>query len=389
MHKHTNIRTAFLTRLGCTAAVLRVKTFQDFLAIPKNVRDGLTYASHKPFGKMLKEGLMQKHPRFVHKNVGHHWIRLTQDERGASLICYPKDNRKVILASFKIGASTEIKNISESVKDAFVVKSGKRQWILQAASTRVFTEWQSQILEVLKQFQSLNLGPSSTTNTSPSGKRPATTASPNIVLGNAATNKLIKSNDELRLRNDRLRSENDNLKAEIQELLEEQKNANADENDIESIRRKIVLEFSKERDNLVRDYELQHENLRSNIEDLHRQLEAKTAMEAGSSGLKTMFTEGFKLAGALGGKLLAEEELKVEIDSEKRMLDGMTEDEKASIKFVHRHLHKHEHKHIHHHRHVHIHDETEVPPVQYSETHTISHTITHTNTQFKIKRSFF
>merc|ERR1719410_2628192 len=35
----------FLSRLGCTAAILRIARFHDFLAVPQSVRDGLTYAS--------------------------------------------------------------------------------------------------------------------------------------------------------------------------------------------------------------------------------------------------------------------------------------------------------------------------------------------------------
>ena len=136
----------FLSRLGCTSAVLRVILFHDFLNIPKSVRDGLTYASHKPFGKNLREGYMQKHPRFVRRGGGKKWIRLTKDDRGGSLICYKDENKNAIISSIKIGASTEIQNLKDKgIPNAFVVKSGKRQWVLQASSSRDYQTWQIQL----------------------------------------------------------------------------------------------------------------------------------------------------------------------------------------------------------------------------------------------------
>eukprot|EP01084_Bolivina_argentea_P067513 122937_1 len=128
----------FLSRLGCTASVLRISRFHEFLAIPTSVRDGLTYASHKAFGKSIREGYMQRHPRFVRRGGGKRWIRLTKDERGGSLICYLDENNKnSVISSLKIGASTEIQNLKDKgIPNAFVLKSGKRQWVLQASSTR-------------------------------------------------------------------------------------------------------------------------------------------------------------------------------------------------------------------------------------------------------------
>ena len=136
----------FLSRLGCTSAVLRVKLFHEFLNIPQSVRDGLTYASHKPFGKTLREGYMQKHPRFVRRGGGKKWIRLTKDDRGGSLICYKDENKNAVISSIKIGASTEIQNLKDKgIPNAFVLKSGKRQWVLQASSARDYQTWQTQL----------------------------------------------------------------------------------------------------------------------------------------------------------------------------------------------------------------------------------------------------
>ena len=134
----------FLSRLGCTSAVLRIPLFHSFLNIPQSVRDGLAYASHKPFGKNLREGHMQKHPRFVRRGGGKKWIRLTKDEKGGSLICYRDEEKKGIVSSIKIGQSTTIQNLKQ-INNAFVVKSGKRQWVLQASSPRDYKQWQSQL----------------------------------------------------------------------------------------------------------------------------------------------------------------------------------------------------------------------------------------------------
>eukprot|EP00483_Globobulimina_turgida_P009320 UN09339 len=91
-----------------------------------------------------------------------------------------------------------------------------------------------------------------------------------------------------------------------------------------------------------------------------------------------------------------EEVLKSEIDTEKQILDTFTEDERATIKFLHKHLHRHRHKHIHTHKHIHLHkdeadnvDNVDIEDVELVDRHTIAHTITHTNSQFQIKKAFF
>merc|ERR1719474_1005933 len=123
----------YLSRLGCTAAVLRIKRFHEFLEIPQSVRDGLTFASHKPFGK---------------------------EEREGSVICYKDANEKEgkavktsIISSVKIGASTEMAGLKDKgIPNAFVLKSGKRQWVLQAVSGREYQLWQAKLFDILKQF---------------------------------------------------------------------------------------------------------------------------------------------------------------------------------------------------------------------------------------------
>ena len=90
----------FLSRMGCTSAVLRVARFHEFLEIPKDVRDGLAYAQLKPFGKTIREGYMTRIPRKTRKGLGKRFLRLTREDRGGSLISYKTEEKKMVLASF-------------------------------------------------------------------------------------------------------------------------------------------------------------------------------------------------------------------------------------------------------------------------------------------------
>lgn len=389
----------FLSQLGCNAAILRIQRFHEFLSIPEDVKKGLAYATHKPFGTPIRAGYLQKHPRFVRKGGGKRWIRLTQDERGGSLICYKDENsQKNVVASLKIGASTEMKNLTnDGIPNAFVLKSGKRQWILQAQSNREYYGWQSAISQMVKKLGgniSAVAGPTDdqkqsiqTENNNQSSQNVSTAVSLNVGASSMSDNKLLKQNvklkQELEQKTEMIRGMQEEIAALKEKAIEAGSNT-------EEMRRKIQKEFHKKKDELERDYELQHENLRAEIEELHRKLEAKTAMEGGHSAMKTLFGDGFKIG------IGEDDELQAEIDAEKKLLDSFSEEEKATIKYIHKHLHRHDHKHIHHHRHVHhhIHDgdnknKSKENTESIVATHTISHTITHTNTQFKIKKSFF
>jgi len=375
----------FLSRLGCTSAVLRVKIFHEFLNIPQSVRDGLTYASHKPFGKTLREGYMQKHPRFVRRGGGKKWIRLTKDDRGGSLICYKDENKNAVISSIKIGASTVIQNLKDKgIPNAFVLKSGKRQWVLQASSQRDYQTWQTQLDNMLKQFGSSvkKGGAEQKENASKGGG-----ATGDIVIGigpsgnTGQANKYYEQNQKLKQDLDALHGQMEGMQRELDRLIVLNSEAGTGN---EAMQRKVELEFAKERDALIRDYELQSQNLENELQELHRQIDAKTAMDSGSGGLLKGFSFG------------KEEDLKSEIDTEKGILDTFTEDERATIKFMHKHLHRHTHKHTHTHKHIHLHkdaadnvDNVDIGDMELVNKHTISHTITHSNTQFKITKAFF
>jgi len=57
----------YLCSLGCSSRVLRAQRFHDFLEIPKTVREGLQYASDKPFGKVVASAYLQKYISFLEK----------------------------------------------------------------------------------------------------------------------------------------------------------------------------------------------------------------------------------------------------------------------------------------------------------------------------------
>merc|ERR1711997_1256988 len=119
----------------------------------------------------------------------------------------------------------------------------------------------------------------------------------------------------------------------------------------EAMTAKVNAQFAKEKDALIRDYELQSQNLTGQLQELRRQIDAKTAMDSRASSKKKGFGSGWKLGG--------DEDLKSEIDTEKKILDTFTEDERATIKFMHKHLHRHTHRHLHNHKHIHLHKDAE------------------------------
>jgi len=376
----------FLSGLACTSAVLRVALFHDFLNIPQSVRDGLTYASHKPFGKTLREGYMQRHPRFVRRGGGRKWIRLTREERGGSLIAYKDENKGSPLASIKIGASTQIQNLKEKgIQNAFVIKSGKRQWVLQASNPRDYQAWSTHLENILKQFGGQIGGGGSTKE-----EEKDSGAAEDIQIGIGAAGNTGQA-DKYRNQNMKLKQELDALHGQMEgmqreldrlKLLYEEAGSGK-----EAMTRKVEMEFAKEKDSLIRDYELQHQNLENELQDLHRQCDAKTAMDSGGGGAAKF------LAGFTAG---LQEDLQCEIDAEKKSLDKLTEDERSVIKFMHKHLHRHVHKHTHSHKHIHLHkdaaDNVDIGDdidIERVNKHTIAHTITHTNTQFQINKFGF
>eukprot|EP01083_Nonionella_stella_P004125 11880_1 len=408
----------FLSRLGCAAAILRLALFHKFLDIPKPVREGLLYASHKAYGKTIREGYMQKHPRFIRSGGGRRWIRFTRDERGGSLIVYPDENTNTIISSLKIGASTEIQNLRDKgIPNAFVLKSGKRQWILQGSSSRDYTAWQSQLVAMLKDFGPVTLQ-ANNSNTSPkqSAAKPSTNAARSggraqTAQTSANAGKLLGQNKELTAQVKKLEQKIKELEFDIDRYTDLEIEMKTSETEL---RRKGLKKAEKEKEELIAHYEVKQDNLRQEIEEMHRKLEQKTADEGGRSGLKTLFGEDYLIVDmndykAGGGKgntdvneMLDDEDSEEEDEDEGGDMRTATanyfdeDDEEAELnsggghfKYLHKHMHYHDHKHFHDHRHTHIHDQTGDKAVTYTQTHTTAHTITHTMTQFKIKKLTF
>ena len=165
------------------------------------------------------------------------------------------------------------------------------------------------------------------------------------------------------------------------------------------LKRKGQKKFQREKEDLIAKYEVQQDNLRAEIEELHQKLEQKTADEGQRSGLKSLFGEDYEAVNLDDYKdgqpldLLSgdddDDEAGVGRSATSQMNLDDEEDEEmgGDKKYLHKHLHRHDHKHIHEHRHTHIHDQTGDSPITYTHTHTICHTICHTMTQFKIKRN--
>ena len=167
------------------------------------------------------------------------------------------------------------------------------------------------------------------------------------------------------------------------------------------LKRKGQKQFQREKEDLIAKYEVQQDNLRSEIELLHQTLEQKTADEGGQSGLKSLFGEDYLVVnlddykdGQALDLLSEDDDDEAAYGANGRVKTDLMEDDDndegeeigGDKKYLHKHLHRHDHKHIHEHRHTHIHDQTGEKPITYTHTKTICHTIIHTMTQFKIKK---
>jgi len=363
----------FLSRMGCTSAVLRVSLFHEFLEIPKDVCDGLAYAQLKPFGKTLREGYMTRIPRKTRKALGKRYLRLTREDRGGSLVSYKTEEKKMVLASFKIGQSTEIK-VDRKKPNALVLTSGQRQWTIQASKPADFDTWRERLGAMLEKFGSKLDGDGSKEKNKEQDK----------AKRSDSYNNALEKNIELKQRLDFMYGKMEGMTQQLEKL----KSVNADlSGGNNAMKVKVNEEFEKEKFALVKDYKMKINNLEEEIDALNRRIAAKTAMDS-SGGAKSKL----KSLGNFLKNAVAPEELESQIDAEKKILDTFTEDDRQDIKFMHRHLHQHEHVHNHTHRHIHLHadaadnvDNVDVDDITRENSHKISHTISHSNTQFRIE----
>ena len=151
----------------------------------------------------------------------------------------------------------------------------------------------------------------------------------------------------------------------------------------DELKKEIEQEFNREREEIVKDYEIQNQNLQDILNELNAALTAKASVP--QLPPKTL---GFNSLFNKGGASQDEEEVEnlIQIDIEKQMLRHLGDDEKLRIKHTHQHLHKHTQKHIHEHRHTHIDKDMKeqglIPDhIEFSDKHELAHNISHTNTQ--------
>eukprot|EP01084_Bolivina_argentea_P100458 180371_1 len=315
----------FISRISCTALLLRDKLYWHFLNIPQPVTDGLYYASSKPFGDTLKQGYLKRHSRFVKRNATNYWFKLTQDNRRGSLICYD-DQNGIIISHFKLHETITVLNLNDiGIENAFLLKCGKREWALQALSNTEYADWMNQMahIENVKQYNKnqpseLYLKIECPLNDTTWRKYHTLNISTEMSI-NAQ-----KINNELKCELDLLMDTIDNMKLELGRL----KSINLSHIDMKL---RLENEYVKERNSLMRDYEIQTENLKNEAQELERKIL-------------------FNPSGCL-----FDGEFKVEIDAEKHLLETCINDERSKRKFIHKHLHKHRHKHSHHHKHVYVH----------------------------------
>jgi len=411
----------YLCSLGCSSKILRSSKFHDILEIPKTVREGLQYASDKPFGKPVASAYLQKYISFLEKKDGRkRFVRVTQEDKGGSISLYSDEKSQQIIGSMKL--INKVVVATTPLERSFVLKTGKRQWLFQAFDVSAFNNVLSAIINIMKQFPDAKL-PELTTIQSPTGA-PNTPASPAAASNNNNNNNQL-SNAAIILAKQateqdlpRLQEENQKFNQQLSRLDDQYKTADSEYQQLirlknslsqgnDTMKTSIENEFQNERKEFVKDYEQQNQDLRDVIADLERQMIAKSAVND-SHTLKFGFnlkkdkkkkkknddSDSDEERKPEPKKVTVEEKKKadeIQVDLEKRLLQGLTDEEKYQIKFTHKHLHRHEHKHIHHHKHIHIDNENKqsYQNIRYNEDkHTITHIITPTNTQIQIHSLF-
>jgi len=402
----------FLCRLGCLPAALRYPNFHDFLDIPSKIRAGLKYVAEKPYGKPMKNGLLQIHPRFVSKPPVPRQIELSMVSRNANLLVYPDAQDKVPIMVLGLVSSTSYKKLDE-LKNTVAILSGKRQLILQAGSAKDFDNWVNALKKALKnvgaQVSDENAGGSDKVRDEISaglGKIGLGKISRSI--GGTSTKNESNTNkvDVQKLQNENkdMRKEIEKCKVQMTELTAQLERMEREKEKIRSgekeLRERKWKDFQKEMEKLEDDHTKAMEVLRQEIEELQCKIEEKNRLE-GFYKVGTLFSDGFDKEEQTDVQA-TEQEVGQEPapkkderkDEQKYNEDGQLEDYQedtqqsgSTYKVTYKNQHKHHHIHILHHRHTHYHNDTTEKEVVFTQTETLAHTIVHTATQFQIKRN--
>lgn len=408
--RNRNIQIYFGS-LACTARILRHKPFHDFLQLPEPVRDSLIYCHDRGGqGRVIKQGKIFLHNSFIPNGQREVWITLSEFERSSNLsIKLHKDDTQ-IFSALKIGRSASIHKFeskeeskddtsNSSNENILIIKSGEKARKLKCIGSKEFKQWYQTLNQQIKKAGG------KVDENDPTMKRASTVLS--LKLGSPklggkkkgnkdSPDQLAKTlqleNVELRKQLQELNEQSNQMINSIEDLRNEKDNLSSNQN---QLRRQIKKTYEDIKQNQINRYELEHEKLRTRIEELHRKLEIKTMKEGGFKGILRLFSEGYEVPSKNINN--GDDDLDVSnedfgddtydlIEFEEKQKGQEVND--ADIKWEHKHLHKHEHKNIYHHRHTHIHDDTQTPSVVYTQTHTVAHTICHTHTELKIKRKF-
>ncbi|ETO24153.1 chromatin assembly factor 1, subunit A [Reticulomyxa filosa] len=427
----------FLSRLGCLPAALRYPTFHDFLEIPAKIRAGLKYVAEKPFGKAMKSGLLQVHPRFVGKPPVTRQIELCMANRAANLLVYVDPQDKVPVIVLGLLSSSSYKKLPE-LKNTFAILSGKRQLVLQAASSKDLENWVNAVKKALKnvgaEVEEEEKGPLpdkmrddistglGKIGLGKLGRRVSNTTSKKVDV-----EKLQSENRELRKEIDKCKVQMTELSAQLERMEREKEKERSGEKEL---RERKWKEFQKEMEAVEDEHTHAMEELRLSIEELQCKIEEKGRTE-GFYKVGVLFSDGYDKelrkekkcvplvisCISMSANFVLEQtdvhatEQQVEVgdnqanaepksseptkkQEQKFNEDGILEDYQEdtqqsgpSYKVTYKNQHKHNHIHILNHRHTHYHNDTTEKEVVFTQTETLAHTVVHTSTQFQIKRN--
>jgi len=397
----------FLNRLGCTPAVLRSPIFLEFLDVPPKIRTGLKYVAEKPFGKAMRSGLLQVHPRFVSRPPVTRQIELCLQGQIANLLVYPDAQEKVPMIVLGLLSTTSYKKLPE-LKNTMVVMSGKRHLVLQASSPKDFENWINALKKALK-----TVGSQVEDEATKSEKVRDEIASGLQKVGlklsrrTSGKDKLSEKENEqkLQLENRELRKDCEKCKVQMTELTAQLERMEREKEKIrgneKELREKKWKEFQLEMEQVEDKHTQQMEELRVTIEELQCKIEEKNRLE-GFFKVGTLFSDGFDKEAQTDvqateqevGNAQQVEKIPEKKEEQKYNDDGQLEDYQedtqqagSTYKMTFKNQHKHQHIHILNHRHTHYHNDTAEKDTVYTQTETLAHTIVHTGTQFQIKKN--
>lgn len=299
----------------------------------------------------------------------------------------------------------------------FLLKSGKRQWILQASSSRDFSMWMSQIRAILKQVGAIEKPKEEEKQSIGSQLASSLKIGSSVDIssssGGGVNAHIVTEEQKLEQQSKEVRSVNYQLKQQVEALRNQVVNMEKEmaiikdetvalQQNEETMKKDIRRRYEDRMVAEQQKWEQEHERIRQELEQLHLQLEDKASKEG---WLQSTLFEGFQ--EDTGNHVIdfdkdddeneiVDEEKKKQIELQKKQAlqnmkhEGGDGTEHVSAKVTHKHIHRHDHKHVCHHKHLHLHDHSNKDNyIVYVQTHTVAHTVVHTSTQLKIQKKLF